>query len=247
MDCSCSAEQQLVGFENSKISKFDNKLPSKKRSLQRGWNSMSDESVNLLRTLLQQEPSKVQSWLNSVWKDPQQVPINFNWLGLADAAAFNATELASKSQEYRQPSLSWAQIAVLVYEFLARNCPDRAIKESLIESLMNLRCYMILTLGAKVDHPVLDPKLIINWFLENLELSYEDTVIKAAVWKKLFSDNIPEAISQKFESDKEELRSLKKIKLRLRIVKSLLDHLANYQIYPNQDLQAWVSIWENLP
>ncbi|WP_339374340.1 hypothetical protein [Oscillatoria nigro-viridis] len=172
------------------------------------------------------------------------MPINFNWLGLAETAAFKASDLASKSEEYRQSSLIWAQIAVLVYNFLARNRSNGAIRESLIESLMNLRLYMILQLGARVDDPVLDPALIISCFFENLEFSYEDTLAKASVWKKLFRDNIPEAISQKLESDMEELRSLKKLKLRLGIIKTLLE---NNRIAPNQVLQAWVSIWENLP
>ncbi|AFZ10491.1 MULTISPECIES: hypothetical protein [Oscillatoriales] len=205
---------------------------------------MNDEAVIFLNNLLQQEPSRVQSWLNSVWEDRQQVPINFNWLGLAETAAFKASDLASKSEEYRQSSLIWAQIAVLVYNFLARNRSNGAIRESLIESLMNLRLYMILQLGARVDDPVLDPALIISCFFENLEFSYEDTLAKASVWKKLFRDNIPEAISQKLESDMEELRSLKKLKLRLGIIKTLLE---NNRIAPNQVLQAWVSIWENLP
>lgn len=186
----------------------------------------------------------MQCWLNSVWEEQQQVPADFNWLGLAEIAAFKASNQVSKSQETREFSLIWAQIAISVYEFLANSRPNDAIQESFIESLMNLRSYMILQLGVKVGHSVLDPEPILNWFFENLEFSYEDTVAKACVWKKLFTDNISEAIFQKLECNLEELRALKKIKLRLRVIKLLLE---GNQIYSSKVLQDWISLWEVLP
>lgn len=64
------------------------------------------EAANLLKTLLQQDIEQVQSWLKSVLLEQEQVPENFNWLGLAEICTFNAQELVCTSNKDHLCSLA---------------------------------------------------------------------------------------------------------------------------------------------
>jgi hypothetical protein len=57
------------------------------------------ESTKFLRILLQKNAEQVQSWLKIVWSEQQQVPENFNWLGLAQVSTSRVQELVIKSNE----------------------------------------------------------------------------------------------------------------------------------------------------
>ncbi len=204
---------------------------------------MSDfEETNLLNILLQQNAEQVQSWLRSVWAEQQQVPEKFNWLGLAEGAAFNARELARKSDEYHSSSLAWAELAASVYEFLAKKYPE--LSEQYLSSLMTLRAYMIIKFGSVIGNPVLDIEKIVNWFFDNLEISYQDALIKATDWREALSTNNAEEIQKKFETDLEEIRRLRVIKNRLGVIKLLSE---SQEFRPNKELTAWISLWKQLP
>ncbi|MEH2176877.1 MAG: hypothetical protein V7K45_29235 [Nostoc sp.] len=149
------------------------------------------EATNFLRVLLQQDPEHIQTWLRMVWAEQQQVPEKFNWLGLAEVSTFRAQELANEEpNEFYLESLAWAEIASSVYEFLAENNPS--FSERYLDSLMGLRAYMILKFGAIPENPVLDIYLIINWFFDNLHISYQEALIKAADWREALASKNPE-------------------------------------------------------
>ncbi|MDZ8085137.1 MAG: hypothetical protein RMY16_05985 [Nostoc sp. DedQUE12b] len=201
------------------------------------------EATNFLRVLLQQDAEEVQTWLRMVWAKQQQVPEKFNWLGLAEVSTFTAQELANEeSNESHSESLAWAEIATSVYEFLAENNPS--FSERYLHSLMGLRAYTILKFGAIPGNPVLDIHLIINWFFDNLHISYEEALIKAADWRKALAANNPEETQKKFDSELEDFRKLRLIKNRLSIIKYLSK---SKDFLPNEELNTWISLWEKLP
>ncbi|MEH1968445.1 MULTISPECIES: hypothetical protein [unclassified Nostoc] len=201
------------------------------------------QATNLLRVLLQKDPEQVQTWLRMVWAEQQQVPEKFNWLGLAEISTFRAQELANQeSNESHSESLAWAEIATSVYEFLAENNPT--FSESYLYSLMGLRAYTILKFGALPGNPVLDIQQIVNWFFDNLHISYQEALIKATDWRETLAANNPEETQKKFESELEDIRKLRLIKNRLGIIKRLSK---SKYFLPNEELNIWISLWEKLP
>ncbi|MEH1938452.1 MAG: hypothetical protein V7L14_33065 [Nostoc sp.] len=201
------------------------------------------EATNLLRVLLQKDTDEVQVWLRMVWAEQQQVPEKFNWLGLAEVSTFKAQELAKEeSNESHSESLAWAQVATSVYEFLAENNPS--FSERYLDSLMGLRAYMILKFGAIPRNPVLDIQQIVNWFFENLHISYQEALIKATDWREALAANNPEETQKKFDGELEDFRKLRLIKNRLGIIKRLSK---SKDFLPNEELNIWISLWEKLP
>ncbi|QLE39358.1 hypothetical protein FD723_01780 [Nostoc sp. C052] len=201
------------------------------------------EATNFLRVLLQQDAEQVQTWLRMVWAEQQQVPEKFNWLGLAEVSTSNAQELANEEfNESHSESLAWAEVATSVYEFLAENNPS--FSERYLDSSMTLRAYMILKFGAIPENPVLDIYLIINWFFDNLHISYQEALIKAADWGEALAAKNPEETQKKFDSELEDFRKLRFIKNRLSIIKYLSK---SKHFLPNEELNTWISLWEKLP
>ena len=172
-----------------------------------------------LQELLQQSPAQLLDWLHKVEKGHQQVPLNFNWLGLAEAASFEARSLKS---------LIWAEVAIAVYQRLVDNA-DAVGKAGLISSNMHLRAFMITQLGAIRNNTILDPDYIVQCFFENLPYSYEQIKRETVHWRTL---------------PIQEIKALKLIKSRLSVITSLVD---NHKIHPDTELQAWLSLQKDLP
>ncbi|MCC5647993.1 hypothetical protein LC607_34850 [Nostoc sp. CHAB 5824] len=200
------------------------------------------EATNLLKTLLQQDVEQVQSWLKSVLSEQEQVPENFNWLGLAESSTFNAQELVGKSNEDNLSSLAWAEVSISIYEFLAKN--NSRFSDRYLSSSMSLRAYMIIRIGTISGHSILDIEQILDWFFARLEFSYEEALIKATAWRDALSKNNPEDNQKYFDANLEDIKILRDIKNRLIIIKLLYD---NKKIDTTKELNAWISLWEKLP
>lgn len=180
-----------------------------------------DQAQELLNNLLQQSPSQVIAWLESVWTGQQQAPEKFNWLGLAEVTA---------AQARAQGDQAWAQVAIMIYEWLAAS-GSLAPTDEYIDSAMTLRAYMIGKKGPVPGDPVLDMDYIVRWFFENLPISYEEAEHKAA-FRRWRTANI------------QEIKALRGIKNRLRVIASLVN---SGRLQPDQELNAWLSLRDQLP
>ena len=92
----------------------------------------------LVNQLLKQDPSQVEAWMQRVRSGQEKAPEGFNWLGLAEGAAFNART---------ETDLTWAKVAISIYEDLA-NHSKGSDGHSFMLSALNLRAYLIVKLGA---------------------------------------------------------------------------------------------------
>jgi len=184
------------------------------------------ESTQLLNELVRQDASDVKNWLKRIWSKQEEVPEDFNWLGLAEAAAFNAR--SGKGNASNLPDLAWAEIATSIYDDLAAKA-NRGTGESFINSSMLLRAGMIAELGAVSGHPVLDGNQIIQWFFHSLTMSLDEAAKNAENWKKLNID---------------EIRELRRIKNRLKVILVLAK---SKKFIPNEELRAWIDLRERLP
>lgn len=177
------------------------------------------QSTILLNDLLQQDAAEVQVWLRSIESSSLKPPLEFNWLGLAEAAAIEAQSASD---------LAWAEVAISVYERLAAEANNSA-QESLMISSMLLRASMIARFGSVPGHLVLDIYLIMRWFCDQMMMSWDSVAKKAANWH---SCSI------------EEIRELRRIKNRLGVI-SVLANSDKYVL--NSELNNWLSLREKLP
>lgn len=172
-----------------------------------------------LNEFLQKEAFEVQNWLVAIKSGCLNPPAEFNWLGLAEAAAFKA---------HSKSDLLWAEVAIQVYQRLADETNSSA-QGSLIISLMLLKAAMIAIFGSVLGHPVLDIEPIIQWFNDSMMTSFDEVAKKTAIWR---------------DCTIEEIRDLRAIKNRLKVISIL----ANSQkcILP-KELEVWLSLREQLP
>jgi hypothetical protein len=171
--------------------------------------------------LLHQSPNEVLNWIQSAWSDPRVIPEGFNWLGVAEVASTKANLNAD---------LGWAEVAIRIYEWLASIASDESIRHSDLSSAMSLRASMINKKHQTIpDHIVLDSKRIVYWFYSKLNMYDDEVVYKIENWRALPLDQI---------------RTLKRIKNRLSILKSLI---AKGYIQPDENLQAWLELYPKLP
>lgn len=179
-----------------------------------------------LDTLLQQSPAQLYQWVQAIREGLEQVPQDFNWLGLAEAAALRAR--FGDDQTSSQPDLEWAKVAILIYNQIISEATP-VYRASLERSVMSLKAYLIDKLGIVPDDPILDVNQIVQWFFEKLHISLKEAEEKAALWQSLA---------------KEEILELRQIKNRLAIIKTLAE---SNLLPPNQELSAWLALREKLP
>jgi hypothetical protein len=126
--------------------------------------------------------------------------------------------------------LEWAEVAIRIYEWLASRANDEDIRHSDLSSAMSLRVSMINKKHQTIpDHIVLDSQRIVNWFYSKLNMRYDEVVHKVENWRVLPLDQI---------------RTLKRIKNRLSILKSLI---AKGYIQSDGSLRAWLELYPGLP
>jgi hypothetical protein len=183
------------------------------------------ESTKLLNSLLQQDASDVLAWAKQVREGKLQSPINFNWHGLAEAAAMEAR--LNYGDDSPVLNLSWAEVATSTYDYLAKLAGESG--ESFLISSMLLRAAMIAESGAILGHPVLDIDRVINWFFDGLKMSPDEAKQKATTWRNCSIN---------------EIRELRKIKNRLKVISVLVD---SGKLVPNVELTTWLSLQSQLP
>ena|SRR5438876_5265581 len=176
--------------------------------------------MKLLDDLLkEQDASRVQAWLDSVWSGQQQAPDDPNWW---QAVAYDAAQKARLGSD-----LTWAQVATSVYDHLATQA-DNAGRNSFMLSSMMLRADMISRLGVVPGHPVLDIDNISRWFFDSLEIPYEEASRQADAWTEL---------------QVEDIRKLRAIKNRLGVIKLLSDE----GLLDDTELSKWLLLRDKLP
>lgn len=184
--------------------------------------------------LLKEPASNVRSWFEAVQVKQQRAPQDFNWLGLAQAAGTNAYY----DQHQTAEQLVWAEIAILVYEMLAKvGFPDN---EPFLQSAMVLRAAMIRKFSAVVGHPVLDVNAITQWFFTHLNYTYEEAKEKAAYWNESIHWQDEDNVSSHIH----EIRQLRRIKVRLSVLASLPE---SEKCRISEELKQWLSLSNNLP
>jgi hypothetical protein len=174
--------------------------------------------------LLQRGPARAQAWLDHVQAGRIAAPADFNWLGLAQVAAQQATYGSDAISD--DEALAWARIAVDVYDRLANRAkPNSNNRNEFERSAMFVRAALINRFGAQPGHPLLDPHVIEQWFFDRLSLS-------------------PDQAIQMTNESYDRFLQLRAIKNRLAVIELLMSE-GHWR--DNAALQQWVEIRDRLP
>jgi hypothetical protein len=174
--------------------------------------------------VLRKSTSEVQDWLTHALSAPEGTPSDFNWLGLAELASANARDTLSTQ---------WASIATQTYEYLASR-EGQIEGGSFMRSAMMLRAYMITHLGVNRDDPILDVRVIEDWFFDSLELPLDE------VKKRLPASSLADLQSKTIS----ELQLLRRLKNRLNVI-AVLAGSGSVPVDPR--LLEWLSLRSLLP
>jgi hypothetical protein len=141
-------------------------------------------SSALLYRLSNGTPDALQRWLDEVSTGRIAPPVEFNWLGLADAAAANAR---------KELDPRWGLLALAIYDRLAKEKnTDARERNALLLAGMNLRAYMMSKLGVDPRSPILDLDEMIRLFNNNVNLSIDEASLMTRDWTTLPAERMLE-------------------------------------------------------
>lgn len=178
-------------------------------------------NVSAISDLSHSDLPQIQHWLDAVLQSELSAPPDFNWLGLAEMFTTRVTANPSRT------GLQWAYLAVRVYDHLLETTDAQ---ESLGNSQMMVRAYMINHLGSLAKDPVLDSNILMHWFFQQLTISFADAVQQLDEWPKRRIEWI---------------RNLRQIKNRLSILMPL--YQKGQLTTTDGELSKWFSIYSKLP
>jgi len=184
------------------------------------------QSEELIAWLIKQDVTTVETWLRNVWEGRESVPKDFYWPHLCAAIEVLARS-GNGPRYYERPDLAWAKVAVSIYQYLIDQA-DPLTRMALEDRMMHLKAHLIRCFGNVPGDSMLDVDQIVEWFFQNLHLSFED-VEKISSWESLTT---------------EELLRLRYIKNRLSILRFLAD---DHLIIPDERLRRWLMTQEKLP
>jgi hypothetical protein len=184
---------------------------------------MSTDSIARLQELVGTGREAIERYLDDYESGKQELQLN--WPLLFDVAARNAR---------RDTDLQWASIAIRAVNLIGK---DHAYWEPWLEKSMSLRASLIASMGTRVGDPILDGKIVLQWFDDELKLSLVDAKEKIERWEQ---STVP--LFQRLPID--DLKELRHTKQRLSVIRKLADC---GQIPRDSHLNDWLAIQAQLP
>lgn len=177
-----------------------------------------------LQGFVQKDPKEILADVKITIAEHKVPDNDFNWLGLAEVASTN-TQNNTNSME---TSLAWAQIAILVYEYLS-SASIQTDRNSFECSAMLVRVYCIGRFGKQKNKKIRDPQIVVDWFLSNTSISLDEAEEQA---KRDLSLN--------------QILELRQIKNRLNVLKELYKD-GNVPANSLSSIENWLAIRPELP
>ncbi|MBA4190011.1 MAG: hypothetical protein C0467_18660 [Planctomycetaceae bacterium] len=167
-------------------------------------------------TLVDYPPSIVAGYLKE-HSNEIALESEFNWLLVAEVAASNANDASLPQAD----ALSWAWVAVTVYDKLKQDTTSKNASNSFSTKAMHIRVNMILTYGEQGNENLCDPRLVEEWFFRELDYTMSEAAELLATWA-----TVP---------PKEQFQLLY-LELRFQVVERLLDGSFCHR---STELHAW--------
>lgn len=240
LKCDCSNCQVHIALFEPCISSQGKQCKNRK-----AWKYLEtqkyQEADRLASWLLEQDPSLTLQWLYEMLEGVRSQPEGFNWVGLAECAAYDTFgNTFHMSENASLPNLKWANVAVLAYHYaisqekhntrLAHKPEMKKLSYlSLEEALMNIQARCILAFGHVAGDPVLDGNLLLQCFFDDLPFSADE-------------------VRERYEGAEKELTPKEQREfIRIRKKIAVLQPLREKQVLPpSPELLAWFSVWDQL-
>jgi hypothetical protein len=134
-------------------------------------------------------------------------------------------------------AIAWGEVALSTYEYLLSRAASGG-RHGYLNSMQNLRAFLITHLGAISDDPVLDPNIVLLSFFDALSITPEVAKKKAAKSKRQLANREtgPQLVR--------DLRQLRQIKNALGPIALLAERGT---IQPSPILAEWLAVRESLP
>lgn len=175
-----------------------------------------------LSELLEQDLSSIYRWIQQVQAEQKLAPEGLNWLGLAEVA----TTLASvERRQAGHQDLWWAHVALAAYQVIMGAGQDDSIEVS----MMCLRALFIRQYRSIPGDHLLDVDQIVRWFWARLPCTLAE---------------VQEKVNQLRTLRSYELLELRQIKNRLAVLVPLV---RDEKLHPNEELQRWLALRDQLP
>ena len=194
---------------------------------------MEPDQQSVLNSMTDKGPEAWSAYLRRFEDDPQLTSV------LSMQVIFHYIAPLAKNQE----SLDWGEVAVRAAELEARDKSGIEREEALLQA-MNLRSWFICKVGSRSGHSVLDKEIVLRWVTDGLTLSVTVAREKAERVGEALARMNNSSDPKELQRIADDLRQLRRIKHRLRVVKVLADCGE-----PASDpaLNAWLEIREQLP
>jgi hypothetical protein len=149
----------------------------------------------------------------------------------------------------RQGSLDWAEVAIRAAALEASNYnasvrQKEIVREDAQVRAMGLRAWFISQMGSCPNHFVLDKEIILHWVMEGWKLSVPTAKEKASSLGNELAEAKKSGNPEDMQRVGEDLRELRRIKHRLKVVKVLADC---GELPSDSPLYKWLEIREQLP
>jgi hypothetical protein len=175
-----------------------------------------------LSDLLAQHPAELAVWLRAWLRDGNAIRLDseINWLGFAESAAARVADV--RDGQTVLETMLWGHLAVMVREELAQ-----AKSGGKMYGMM-VRYNLIMRFGNHPGDPLCDSKIIVDWFFQTLQLSFEEASRQTEMWHRE-----PAGRSYEFKVVIDQLRMLQSLNQEKKLA-------------PTDGLQRWLKLVERV-
>jgi hypothetical protein len=159
--------------------------------------------------------------------------------GLSMQVAFDHAAKLARDQS----SLEWAGIALRAADLEKKHSPT-VVQESIDCKAMMLRAKLIAAIGSRMGHAILGKETLVRWHTDDLGISPDMAIVSAmSIWPEL-REAKESGDQARIDRVGEEMRSLRRIKNRLNVLKLLAEcgEMANEPV-----VNEWLNVREQLP
>lgn len=192
---------------------------------------MSKLTVNDVTKL---KPDELKKWVQFNLSIESELSEDFNWLGLAEALAFDSRKKTNINEK-----IQLAELAISIYEWLD-NHKNSDHSDSFVNSAISLRVYLLSNGYVGLSQPFFGEKELSKQICKEFSLSPSEALEICQNIK----DKINSGINNVLTADVEKLKKLRRIKSKIYFVKNLP---VDSKLLEEFKSQGWLDIYEKIP
>lgn len=207
------------------------------------------KSRELTMNLLGKNPEDLLEWVKLARSQKVDLPEDFSWYSLSSSIILRIKNLIHNGN--CEGVATWLKVINEIYDTVTSGNSTSSAAEALQYELMHIRATLIMNFGATKSESLVDEDPLLTWFFHGLDVPLDTAVQKSDDWQNLKQKNkiryLQDIGKNSNNYDRkitiEDLRTLRKIKNKLSILKPLYQN----KLIENKELGDWISIMYKLP